>query len=129
MEETRRGFLKSAIAAGSLIVPFGSKEPEVVEKEKIIELPVSQNEKILDLGDCLVIPKSHIRSWNVNIDSNNSISGHAPDCKYHLLAYMYPRDDYLLEMSVILEPPVINSSMNLNGYNAQVILPYGTLEY
>lgn len=121
MEETRRGFLKSAIAAGSLIVPFGSKEPEVVEEEKIIETP---GEKILDLGDCLVIPKSHIKSWSVNYDNN--YIGYACDCKS--CESFYP-NEYSLEMEVILQPLAMHSSTNLNGNNGQVILPYGTLEY
>jgi len=121
MEDSRRGFLKRAIAAGTLIVPFGTKKSEIIKDTSIIDPSVSQAEPIMDLGDCLVIPKSHIKGWSISVEGGTKYS------HYHK-NLLTPIITTSLEIELDSKENIPIFLRNREN-KEQIILPYGTLEY
>jgi len=124
MEESRRGFLKRGLAVGSLLVPLGATKPEVVKETSIIELPTSQSEPVLDLGDCLIIPKIQIRGWSFRYSNEPCLS--ASHTKMALGSISEFGMSLEIELSGGSNP---NWSHIRYEDKDKLILPYGTLEY
>jgi hypothetical protein len=112
MNEQRRGFLKTIVAAGTaLIVPQQPEQKRLILPDEIHEPPAAE---ALDLGEYLLLPKSSIRQWQATVGYN-----------YVEVHDWQPREEYVYTgQSVELKLTCVLDSRCSHALDLERILPH-----